>query len=148
MPFREGETTATATQDGSRASLGVLHLLVTALPLTDSKALCLIIRTDVKQKWDTALARADDLVQQMTLEEIANVTQGQSDTMGCSGLTGSVARLGFPGICLSDGPAGVRGTEFVNAYPAGIHAAASFNRKLAYERGLYMGGEFRNKGGE
>ncbi|KAI6831235.1 putative glycosyl hydrolase [Hortaea werneckii] len=102
--------------------------------------------SDVKQRWDTAIARADELVQQMTLEEVANVTLGQSDTMGCSGLTGSVSRLGFPGICLADGPAGVRGTTFVNAYPAGIHAAASFNRKLAYERGLYMGGEFRNKG--
>ncbi|KAI6807798.1 hypothetical protein KC342_g18739, partial [Hortaea werneckii] len=67
--------------------------------------------------------------------------------MGCSGLIGSVSRLEFPGICLADGPTGVRGTTFVNAYPAGIHAAASFNRKLAYERGLYMGGEFRNKGG-
>ncbi|KAI6812109.1 hypothetical protein KC342_g17407 [Hortaea werneckii] len=66
--------------------------------------------------------------------------------MGCSGLTGSVSRLEFPGICLADGPAGVRGTTFVNAYPAGIHAAASFNRKLVYERGLYMGDEFRNKG--
>ncbi|KAI7577639.1 putative beta-glucosidase, partial [Hortaea werneckii] len=100
----------------------------------------------VKQRWDTAVVRADELVQQMTLAEVANVTLGQSDTMGCSGLTGSVSRLEFPGICLADGPAGVRGTTFVNAYPAGIHVAASFNRKLAYERGLYMGGEFRNKG--
>ncbi|KAI7171833.1 glycoside hydrolase family 3 protein, partial [Hortaea werneckii] len=102
---------------------------------------------DVKQRWDTAIARADELIQQMTLEEVANVTLGQSDTMGCSGLTGSVSRLEFSGICLADGPAGVRGTTFVNAYPAGIHAAASFNRQLVYERGLYMGGEFRNKGG-
>ncbi|KAI7191923.1 putative glycosyl hydrolase [Hortaea werneckii] len=92
------------------------------------------------------IARADELIQQMTLEEVANVTLGQSDTMGCSGLTCSVSRLKFPGTCLADGPAGVRGTTFVNAYPAGIHAAASFNRKLVYERGLYMGGEFRNKG--
>ncbi|KAI7055765.1 hypothetical protein KC333_g9525, partial [Hortaea werneckii] len=102
--------------------------------------------SDVKQRWDTAVARADELVEQMTLAEVANVTLGQSDTMGCSGLIGSVSRLEFPGICLADGPTGVRGTTFVNAYPAGIHAAASFNRKLAYERGLYMGGEFRNKG--
>ncbi|RMX75334.1 hypothetical protein D0869_11715 [Hortaea werneckii] len=104
------------------------------------------IWADVKQRWDTAIARADELIQQMTLEEVANVTLGQSDTMGCSGLTGSVSRLEFSGICLADGPAGVRGTTFVNAYPAGIHAAASFNRQLVYERGLYMGGEFRNKG--
>ncbi|KAI7081229.1 hypothetical protein KC356_g9253 [Hortaea werneckii] len=103
--------------------------------------------SDVKQRWDMAIGRADELIQQMTLEEVANVTLGQSDTMGCSGLTGSVSRLKFPGTCLADGPAGVRGTTFVNAYPAGIHAAASFNRELVYERGLYMGGEFRNKGG-
>ncbi|KAI7492323.1 putative glycosyl hydrolase [Hortaea werneckii] len=93
-----------------------------------------------------AIARADELIRQMTLEEVAIVALGQSDTMGCSGLTGSVSRLKFPGTCLADGPAGVRGTTSVNAYPAGIHTAASFNRKLVYERGLYMGGEFRNKG--
>lgn len=83
----------------------------------------------------------------MTLEEVANVTIGHLNTMGCLGLTGSVSRLGFPGICLADSPAGPRGTMFVNAYPAGIHTAASFNRTLAYERDLYMGGEFRHKGG-
>lgn len=39
-----------------------------------------------------------------------------------------MSRLNFPGVCLQDGPAGVSGIEFVNDYPPGISAEASFNR--------------------
>ncbi|GAB7366379.1 hypothetical protein MBLNU230_g8177t1 [Neophaeotheca triangularis] len=102
--------------------------------------------TTLTQRWETAQSRAADFVSQMTLEEVANITQGISETQGCGGLTGSVPRLNWPGMCLNDGPAGVRGTEFVNGYPAGIHAAASFNKVLALERGQFMGAEFRAKG--
>lgn len=104
------------------------------------------IPLDPAVRWQSAHAAATALVSQMTLQEIANITQGQNETFGCGGVTGSVPRLNFPGLCLQDGPAGVRGAEFVNAYPAAISAAASFNRELALERGRFMGGEFRAKG--
>ena len=31
----------------------------------------------------------------------------------------------FPGLCLSDSPLGVYGTDFVTLFPAGINAAAT-----------------------
>ncbi|KDQ52335.1 glycoside hydrolase family 3 protein [Jaapia argillacea MUCL 33604] len=52
----------------------------------------------------------------------------------------------FPGLCLQDSPLGVRYTDFVTAFPAGINAAATWNRALIRQRGAYMGAEFKGKG--
>jgi beta-glucosidase len=82
----------------------------------------------------------------MTLEEKANITVGYTPDTGCSGVTGSVPRLNWPGICLSDAGNGLRNTDFVNGWPSGIHVGASWNRNLAYQRALHMGGEFKTKG--
>jgi beta-glucosidase len=96
--------------------------------------------------WAVAYAKAVALVSQMTLEEKANVTVGHSTSTGCSGVTGSVPRLGWPGLCLSDAGNGLRATDLVNGWPSGIHVGASWNRDLAYQRALHMGGEFKTKG--
>ncbi|THZ67606.1 putative glycosyl hydrolase [Aureobasidium pullulans] len=100
-----------------------------------------------KGSWERAHARAQALVAAMTNDEKNNITYGHaSTTVGCSGVSGSVPRLGFPGICLQDAGNGVRGTDMVNGYPAGIHAGAAWNRNLAYQRAHYMGAEFKAKG--
>lgn len=83
----------------------------------------------------------------MSLEEMNNITIGFSGSQtGCAGISGGVPRLGFPGFCLHDGPAGVRNVDGVNGYSAGIHIGASFNSSLAHQRGLFMGAEFKKKG--
>jgi beta-glucosidase len=59
--------------------------------------------------WDDAYAKARDFVSQLTLVEKVNLTTGtgwESDV--CVGMTGSVPRLGFRGLCLQDGPLGIR----------------------------------------
>ncbi|KAL3472685.1 glycoside hydrolase superfamily [Aspergillus californicus] len=96
--------------------------------------------------WAEAHSKAVRLVSRMTLEEKANVTIGYSATGGCTGRSGSVPRLGWPGLCMSGGTNGMRSTELVNGWPNSLHVGASWNRELAYERGFYMGGEFREKG--
>lgn len=97
--------------------------------------------------WADAYSKARKLVSQMTNEEKNNITYGhESTTTGCSGVTGSVPRLNFPGICFQDAGNGVRGVDMVNAYPAGIHTGASWNRDLAHSRAEHMGAEFRRKG--
>ncbi|KAF8809832.1 glycoside hydrolase family 3 protein [Phlegmacium glaucopus] len=53
---------------------------------------------------------------------------------------------GWPGLCLEDSPLGVRFGDFATSFPAGINAAASFNRGLIRSRGLFMGQEHRGKG--
>ena len=80
----------------------------------------------------------------MTLEEKSNVTRGF--TGECAGNTGTVARLGVPSICFSDSPAGIRGQEFVSAFPAGTHLGSTFDRNLMAQYGKAMGEEYRGKG--
>lgn len=97
--------------------------------------------------WASAYSRAKALVAQMTNDEKNNITYGQtSTTNGCSGVSGSVPRLDFPGLCLQDAGNGVRGTDMVNGYASGIHVGAAWNRNLAYNRAQHMGAEFKAKG--
>lgn len=71
--------------------------------------------------WADAFTKARALVDQMTNEEKNNITYGYSSTTnGCSGNSLGVPRLNFPGLCLADASAGVRGTDMVNAYPGGV----------------------------
>ena len=49
-------------------------------------------------------------------------------------------------MCLNDNGNSVRGTDFVNGYPVGLHAGASWNKDLTYARSYWIGGEFRTKG--
>lgn len=79
--------------------------------------------------------------------EKENMTYGHPSTNGCSGNSGAVPRLGFPGICLNDAGNGVRATDVVNGYASGVHVGASWNTTLAYNRALFMGAEFKAKGG-
>ena len=84
----------------------------------------------------------------MTNAEKNQITYGiTNSSIGCSGNSQGVPRLGFPGFCLQDGPSGVRGGDMVSAYPNGIHLGASWNESLLYDVGKYLGAEFKAKGG-
>lgn len=96
--------------------------------------------------WAAAHAKAVALVSQMTLQEKANITVGWTTDTGCSGVTGSVPRLNWPGLCLSDAGNGLRNTDYVNGWPSGLHVGAAWDRNLAYQRALHMGAEFKTKG--
>ncbi|KAL4406476.1 beta-glucosidase [Colletotrichum abscissum] len=112
--------------------------------------------------WADAYGKAKALIAEMSLDEKSNLTYGVSITHnGCSGNIPGVSRLGFPGLCLQDAGNGVRGTDMVNSYPAGMNVGArsespftilrdadrtSWNKKLTKLRGHYLGGEFRTKG--
>ncbi|EFX04545.1 beta-glucosidase [Grosmannia clavigera kw1407] len=97
--------------------------------------------------WTASYAKAQALVAQMTLAEKANITSGSGFYMGpCVGNTGSAPRLGFPQICLQDSALGVRSTDNVTAFPAGITTAATWDKDLMLARGRALGQEFRGKG--
>lgn len=84
----------------------------------------------------------------MTLEERANITRGFAvpDNI-CAGNTGTVPRLDWPGLCLHDAGNGLRSTDLVTSFPSALHVGASWDRNLTYQRGFYMGKEFKAKGG-
>ncbi|KAK2029820.1 glycosyl hydrolase family 3 N terminal domain-containing protein [Colletotrichum zoysiae] len=94
--------------------------------------------------WAAAYRISRALVSQMTVEEKANITRGWNGT--CVGNAGEVTRLGIPALCFADAPDGIRGQEFVSAFPAGIHVAATFDRALLYKYGKALGDEYYGKG--
>lgn len=97
--------------------------------------------------WADAYAKAAAMVSQMTVTEKVNVTTGVGWQMGmCVGNTGPVDRLGFPSLCLQDGPVGLRFARNITVFPAGITAGATWNKDLIYQRGKAMGNEARLKG--
>ncbi|KAM6512062.1 hypothetical protein FALCPG4_017049 [Fusarium falciforme] len=97
--------------------------------------------------WGPAHAKAVRLVRQFTLEEKIHITYGPPAAIdGCAGTIPAIKRVGFPGLCLADAGNGVRSTDLVNAYASGISVAASWNKKLAKKRALFMFNEFKTKG--
>ncbi|PNS14842.1 Beta-glucosidase 1 [Sphaceloma murrayae] len=99
------------------------------------------------REWTDSYRKAAALVQQMTLVEKVNITTGTGWMMGpCVGNTGPVARLGFPSLCLQDGPLGLRFSDHATAWPAGVTVGAGWNRKSMYARGKAHGEEAKGKG--
>ncbi|KAJ5351480.1 hypothetical protein N7452_000454 [Penicillium brevicompactum] len=97
--------------------------------------------------WAESYTKAKELVSKLTLEEKSNLTFGASTTEnGCGGWIPGIPRVGFPGLCLVDAGNGVRTTDLVNGYAAGLSVGASWNRDLTTKRGHFMAGEFRAKG--
>ncbi|KAI0390348.1 glycoside hydrolase family 3 protein [Xylariaceae sp. FL0594] len=101
--------------------------------------------------WANAYARAKALVSGLSLEEKVSLTGGIDTGTACSGSIPAIPRVNFSGLCLSDAGNGLRSTDFVSAWPSGIHVGArcgndSWNRELAYKRAIAMGQEFRAKG--
>jgi len=64
----------------------------------------------------------------------------------CVGNSGSVPRLGFKGLCFEDAPAGIRGPDFVSAFPAGMHLGQTWDKKLMRAYGKALGEEYHGKG--
>ncbi|KAF2089250.1 glycoside hydrolase family 3 protein [Saccharata proteae CBS 121410] len=95
-------------------------------------------------EWAAAYNKAWHLLSLMTLEEKVNVTRGF--TGSCAGNTGAVPRLGIRPICFADAPDGIRGTDFVSAFPSQLHLAATFDRDLMYAYGKAVGQEYYHKG--
>ncbi|KAJ7465974.1 glycoside hydrolase family 3 protein [Mycena latifolia] len=99
------------------------------------------------RSWNEAYALANATVAQLTLEEKIGLVTGVGQlTSRCVGNVSPVTRLNIPGLCLNDGPAGVRPTKGVTGFPPGIAAAATFSRRLMRARGVALAEEFRGKG--
>ncbi|ODN77490.1 hypothetical protein L202_04664 [Cryptococcus amylolentus CBS 6039] len=98
-------------------------------------------------KWEAAHSRARERLAGWSLEEKVHLTTGVGWMQGkCVGNIPAVESQGFGGLCLQDSPLGVRFADYVSAFPAGINAAATFDKDLIYARGYAMGQEFKGKG--
>lgn len=96
--------------------------------------------------WEDALAKAKAFVDLLTLEEKASMVTGQPGP--CVGNIAPIARIGFNGLCLQDGPLSIRVADYASVFSAGVSAASTWDKAILYERGLLMGKEFRAKGAQ
>jgi beta-glucosidase len=122
-----------------------------------------------KKSWpwmDTSLspdARAELVLKEMTLDEKIQLLHGNgmahagnwqmpltAQSNGGAGYIAPIERLGIPGINMSDAAYGVRSSgengRYSTALPSNVGAAASWDRKAAYEYGALIGRELRAQG--
>jgi beta-glucosidase len=92
------------------------------------------------------LKKAKAFVAQLTIEEKADMVTGQAGP--CVGNIVAIPRLGFPGLCLQDGPLAIRVADYASVFSAGVSAGATWDKDIMYERGHAMGEEFRGKGAQ
>uniref|UniRef100_A0A8H7TTV9 beta-glucosidase n=1 Tax=Bionectria ochroleuca TaxID=29856 RepID=A0A8H7TTV9_BIOOC len=98
-------------------------------------------------QWAESYRKASEMVSRMTLPEKVNITTGTGWQMGLAvGNSAPALNVGFPGLCLQDGPLGIRLADNITAFPAGVTVGATFSRELMYRRGNAHGTEAREKG--
>jgi len=100
---------------------------------------------DFAQAWTEAYKKAKAKVATWSLEKKVSITTGVGwENYRC---VGNIAPIDdFPGLCLEDGPLGVRLADFVTAFPAAINAASTWRRSLIRALGVAMGQEHVGKG--
>ena len=101
--------------------------------------------------WEEAHKKAKEKLKDFTNEEKFNLLFGtenmqrKTEDRGCVGSIDPIENK-FGGICLQDGPAGVRFSNSTQSWQAAINTASTFNKSLMYEVGKAQGKEFREKG--
>ena len=97
--------------------------------------------------WSESYKKAQKMVDKMTLVEKVNVTTGCGWMMNlCVGNTGPALDVGFPSLCLQDGPLGIRFTDHVTTFPAALTVGATWNKTLMRMKAVAHGEEARGKG--
>jgi beta-glucosidase len=111
-----------------------------------------ILLTTETSEWNEAITKANKAMENLNNEEKFNLLYGiqNLDKMWegvCVGVIEPNSKIeNFRGMCLQDGPAGVRASTSTQSWQAQINTASTFNRTLWTEYGKAYGNEFRAKG--
>ena len=102
--------------------------------------------------WEEAITKANEAMKNLSNEEKFNLLFGTDNLVTmwngtCVGFIEPNSKIeNFRGICLQDGPAGVRTSKKTTSWQAQINTASTFNRTLWTQYGKAYGNEFRAKG--
>ena len=108
----------------------------------------------VESHWDESYAKAQKFVSRLSFEEKTLLMIG-TDNMrsvnngGCVGKIDPISngKVNFKGMCMQDGPAGVRYAKGTGiSWQANLNVAATFNKELMYYIGKAQGEENKEKG--
>eukprot|EP01113_Clastostelium_recurvatum_P010928 TRINITY_DN1548_c0_g1_i1.p1 TRINITY_DN1548_c0_g1~~TRINITY_DN1548_c0_g1_i1.p1 ORF type:complete len:277 (-),score=36.09 TRINITY_DN1548_c0_g1_i1:89-919(-) len=110
--------------------------------------LCILVSSSYidaqARDWNAARTLATNFVTPLSQAQKLTLIRG---TGCCKKCAYQIAAVGsFPGLCLEDGPLGLRVLRNVTAFPSGINAAATWNRSAIYQRGRAIGEEFYTRG--
>jgi len=108
----------------------------------------LFVTKSYAMTWEEADAKAREWCKDLTNEEkIALITGRENMTGVCVGSIDPIERKNFKGLCLQDGPAGVRFAKgTATSWQASINTAATFDRTLLRKVGEAQGKEFYERG--
>ena len=101
--------------------------------------------------WEEAHQKAEEKMKLFSIDEKLSILFGiqnmqkKPEDKGCVGAIEPIKEK-FGGICLQDGPAGVRFSTSTQSWQAAINTVSTFNKSLMYEVGKTQGKEFREKG--
>ncbi|KAF9270441.1 beta-glucosidase [Marasmius fiardii PR-910] len=116
-------------------------------PKSQSQCLHDPCAAQLSPEWTAAYTKAKAAVAKLSLKDKVNLGTGVGWMNGhCVGNTPAISSINFPGLCLQDGPLGIRFADLVSAFPAGINTATTWNRTLIRQRGAGLGAEFKAKG--
>ena len=97
--------------------------------------------------WSAAYSKARTALANLSNQDKVNIVTGIGWTKGpCVGNTAAVSSIGYPSLCLQDGPLGVRYPSGVTAFPAGLQAASTWDISLINQRGAALGAEAKALG--
>ncbi|KAL9944460.1 glycoside hydrolase 3 [Verticillium nonalfalfae] len=100
--------------------------------------------------WDAAYAKAEAALEKLTQEEKIGIVTGigwnQAPNGPCIGNTSPVSSIGYPSLCLHDGPLGVRWGKSITAFTPAVQAASTWDVELIRQRGAYLAAEFKGTG--
>ncbi|OLN87574.1 Beta-glucosidase cel3A [Colletotrichum chlorophyti] len=98
-------------------------------------------------EWDAAYTKANAALDRLSLDEKIGIVSGIGwDNGACVGNTSPASSIGYPSLCLQDGPLGVRYATSVTAFVPGIQAASTWDVDLIRQRGAYKAAEARGVG--
>ncbi|KAJ3326636.1 hypothetical protein HDU93_002356, partial [Gonapodya sp. JEL0774] len=102
---------------------------------------------DVHVPWEYAYSEAKKLLAQLSLDNKTDMVTGIGWQNGpCVGNINPQPKIKFQGICLQDGPVGMRFADLASTFSTPINLAATFDKKLMFNQGLLKGKEQRGKG--
>jgi beta-glucosidase len=90
--------------------------------------------------WAAAYTKATAALAKLTQAQKVGLATGAGWEKGpCVGNVVAISSIGFPELCLQDGPLGVRYALDVTAFPAGITTGSTWDPSLMYARGNALG---------
>lgn len=97
--------------------------------------------------WDAAYTKARTALAKLSLADKVGIVTGVGWNQGpCVGNVHAASAIGFPSLCLQDGPLGVRYAKSITAFTPGVQAASTWDVNLMHQRGEFLGVEAKQLG--